>query len=600
MHIAAIYIWPNSLPHIFGKNHQEITINLGGRNLYTLTGDRELYYHRPNPFYLEDIVNDGVSLFTCIVGSNGGGKSTLLKQLTSDGFQMYVIENEDDSFEIVDNLKTVHRVYYTPYLTGETFGAVGENGKDLSKTTMVRTDNHGDGALLDDFLGTHFSENMKRWIRFNHFYRQQAIPKVNLPSFEKITIRLEHFDFSNQSRDVFHDTAEQLRPVLRLLMKKIQDEKNLEERNALIGFNEGDGNATQRYFPVRFKYDLYEAALGKLVNIFERRGNRYLREGFVPSDYKQKIAELNVHGSLIWFLQNCGVDAGDRYIFDGHMSLISLIDYVVSIQSVERLTSNWLEMVVDEQEAFNIIDLYDEFNNGFNNEWFSYDTKPMFSFQPHIAVSSGEQSFLELFSTIYYHASNMRSLIGIDNYSFEPFEHLGNKVLLLLDEGDNAFHPRWRKAYVQHLRELLPIIFEGYQLQVIITSHDPLTLSDLPRNNAVFLEKIERKTLVRSSENTYTFGASIADLLKDSFFIGDGQAGDFFADIIDKVIKDIRRGGLSPRRVEEIERIVSTIDEPVMRFKLAQMLGDAIGDSRLEMQLIDQEIRNLQKRREEI
>jgi len=148
MHLAAIYILPNSLPHLFGENHQEITINFGGRNLYTFFHGR-ISDIQQNINYLEDIFNDGVSLFSCIVGSNGGGKSTLLKQLTNDRFQKYVIEDENGDFEIVDSLTTFHRVYYTPFLTSEAFGSVGENGKDLSKITMIKTDNHFNSGLLD-------------------------------------------------------------------------------------------------------------------------------------------------------------------------------------------------------------------------------------------------------------------------------------------------------------------------------------------------------------------------------------------------------------------------------------------------------------------
>ena len=121
----------------------------------------------------------------------------------------------------------------------------------------------------------------------------------------------------------------------------------------------------------------------------------------------------------------------------------------------------------------------------------------------------------------------------------------------MLDEGDNAFHPQWKKEYVKYLRDILPTIFPDYKIQVVIISHDPLTLSDLPKNNVVYLEKSDGITRLGKSEQKRTLGANISDLLKDSFFLEDGQIGGFIAVVIDKVINDIRNRQLLPKRKED-------------------------------------------------
>lgn len=596
MRIAAIYIPEGYRPHVFGDDHPEMTINLGARNLYQVHRE-QITEVRPNRFFVDDLFSSAISLLSAIVGNNGGGKTSLLRLLTSNYHCLYVLELEDGSYRLSNSSRAFHRLYYTSYLNNFTFGSMEANGKDLSKLSLLKSDNHGDSGLLTDFLESHWSENMKRWIKFNHFFRQLENNKVTLPSFQTLTLSLRHFDLTVHQPRQFHDTATQLQPAITMILEKIRQEQEAEEIAALEGHDVRDRRVNRIYFPIRFKYDLYELALAKLVSIFERAGNRYLQEGVIPDDYGQRIAALDVRSAIEWFLRNTGVQAGTIYSFSQHLMLLELVDYINSLLDGRRITDNWREMKISETEALHVIDLYDRFNESFINEWFEFDTKPMFAFRPHVTVSSGEQSYLDLFSTLYYHAGNMRAGVDIDEYNRDSLEHIEEDILLLLDEGDNAFHPQWKKEYVKYLREMLPHIFPGFKIQVIITSHDPLTLSDLPKNNVVYLEKANGVTILGDANQKRTLGANISDLLKDSFFIQGGQIGGFIAGVIDDMITDIRNRRLAPERRDAIERIIHAIDEPVLKFKLAEMLAEALGNREFEIQLIDEEIRRLERKR---
>ncbi|HVY74228.1 MAG TPA: hypothetical protein VG890_05320, partial [Puia sp.] len=203
-------------------------------------------------------------------------------------------------------------------------------------------------------------------------------------------------------------------------------------------------------------------------------------------------------------------------------------------------------------------------------------------------------------SILYDHAENIRVGIDVGIYPYDSSAPIGNDILLLLDEGDNAFHPQWKKEYVKNLRTILPLIFPNYKIQVIITSHDPLTLSDLPKNNVVFLERGSEGTVIGNSALKRTFGANIADLLKDSFFLEDGMIGSFSADVINKIISDIEVDHYSNNRRREIERIIEAIDEPIIKFKLAEKFGAATGNTAMQRKIIDDEITRLQARRSQI
>ena len=131
-----------------------------------------------------------------------------------------------------------------------------ENGKDLSKFSLLKNDNHGDSGLLEDFLEAHASENIKRWIKFNHFYKQLEGLNVTLPTFDVLTFSLKHFDLTVQTPDRFHNTPYQLRGAIKLMLEKIKAEGEAEEKQALDGYDPKNEKVDHIYFPIRFKYDL--------------------------------------------------------------------------------------------------------------------------------------------------------------------------------------------------------------------------------------------------------------------------------------------------------------------------------------------------------
>ena len=60
-------------------------------------------------------------------------------------------------------------------------------------------------------------------------------------------------------------------------------------------------------------------------------------------------------------------------------------------------------------------------------------------------------------------------------------------------------------------------------IHLIIVTHSPYVLSDIPRTNVLALKKDEKKPI----EGLHTFGANVYDMLKDSFFLEGGAMGMF-------------------------------------------------------------------------
>jgi len=597
--IAAFYIPSGYIPHIFGKDHGGITINLGGESIYKFR-DNEPIEVQPNPFFIDDILSKDIALFSCIVGVNGCGKSTLLGNFSNAHHFKYVIEYED-RFEITDDIESFHRIYYTPHLNYKTFDAPRDNFKDLSKYALVNLDNHGDSGLLIDFLKEHESQNMRRWIKFIQYFRGLNKKEIIIPTFETVLVEFEHFEVDIYSQN-FHNTPDQLRHPIRLILEKIKSEEQARSKEIFASKAAEllSGSKRDRLdFSIKFEYEFYELILGKFVSILEKAGNHYLEEGFISDDYDNVINSSTVREAIIWLFENSGVRSGkERYAFSDNLpSLLELMNYIISVIDEGKFTDSWRKIALTNNETLEIINRYDDFNNSFINDWFSYDVKPMFSFVTDIIISSGEQSFLNLFGTIYNHFENITEGIDIDYHSTNSLSKIGKNVVLLLDEGDSSFHPQWKKEYVKLIRDVIPLIFKGYNIQIILSTHDPLTLSDFPKNNVVFIERVNGISGIANSNTKKTFGANISDLLKDSFFIQDGQIGNFTIDFINKIISGISSSKITQQEIEDYKRIISCLDEPILKFKLAEMLSEYEGDRNFQKLMLDEEIEKLTERR---
>ena len=154
-------------------------------------------------------------------------------------------------------------------------------------------------------------------------------------------------------------------------------------------------------------------------------------------------------------------------------------------------------------------------------------------------------------------------------------DNKGNKyqdICILIDEGETGFHPQWQKEYIHNLITILPKIFEGKKLQIILTSHSPFVISDLPKENVIFLDRDENGLckVTNIDKHKQTFGANIHTLLSDSFFM-DSLLGDFANEKIQKVL-DFLNGKNTAMNEELAQKYINLIGEPIIKRQLQKML----------------------------
>jgi hypothetical protein len=152
-----------------------------------------------------------------------------------------------------------------------------------------------------------------------------------------------------------------------------------------------------------------------------------------------------------------------------------------------------------------------------------------------MTLSSGEQVFLDLFSRIY------------DAVEIRPakFSNIGKPTLLLLDEAEIGFHPEWQRKYVKMLLDFLKAIavISSDDYQIVITSHSPILLSDIPSCCCNFLKKEKEGTINKRGELGETFASNVFDQYRNSFFLEKGLIGCFAMDWLDNLNKRVKDGG---------------------------------------------------------
>ncbi len=127
-------------------------------------------------------------------------------------------------------------------------------------------------------------------------------------------------------------------------------------------------------------------------------------------------------------------------------------------------------------------------------------------------LSSGEKQMLQEFSYLLYHIKNIESVENDD------YRHHYHHVNIVLDEAELYFHPEFQRQMVSSLIDMLSWCHIDNRkirsVNIMIVTHSPFVLSDIPANRMLFLREGER---VESPGQT--FAANYHDLLYNQFIV---------------------------------------------------------------------------------
>jgi predicted ATPase len=199
-------------------------------------------------------------------------------------------------------------------------------------------------------------------------------------------------------------------------------------------------------------------------------------------------------------------------------------------------------------------------------------------------LSSGEAYFLDLYASIYWGLKKSKN------------QAKGDTCILLLDEPDSRFHPEWSRTFISYLvKNLKSELFSDYNYQILITTHSPLLLSDVPKGNIICMNKTNENS-VRIETAKYGFMSNLNDILIDSFFTA-SPFGEFAENYVNDIITSINRfeknirlnsdKSINKDKVSQellkLQNKLKIVDEPRIRESLCKRIEDL----QIRLQILD-------------
>ena len=204
-------------------------------------------------------------------------------------------------------------------------------------------------------------------------------------------------------------------------------------------------------------------------------------------------------------------------------------------------------------------------------------------------------------------------IISVFNY-YETRNDWNISITCLGDEIDNHLHPKWKQEiiynFINMIKTYKKYTGKAIPLHIILTTHSPFVLSDLPKENIIFLDKYTKedkevengiqkigncKNVSNNIDINQTFGANIHTLLSHGFFMKDGLMGEFAKGKINEVIELLNsKRKLSKKNQKFCENIISIIGEPILQKTLEHQLSGKLNPNETELQKLEREQKEIQ------
>ena len=637
--IASIYIKEHSY-----LTDKPLTLNFGGEYLYSFEkiGESLIISRKKNEKYIPNFFNisksdSKIELLSAIVGENGVGKSSILdiirsvfsdpyifafphsifvvlveiegktKVLYSNTSFKYYLKESTEEIEKVNERESYQSIYYSPHFDLKYNSNYDELDKyDISLDEYIKEDLRYIEPSSDVHNQLCFKNTLRiiEFVSSDIFRRKEILSIFNIPNYEYASLKFnlkkineKTVEGSNEKKIQFHNTPFQFRGIIDDIYKKLDSEIFTESYN--LRNNNVDKIAIKKYVSKRA---LILSMLSVIIDMLEE--DNTFDYGIIENGDFFNLENSNIVTNFLFFIKNAYVDNGKKHkifqdsLFEDFLDeLFNIIDSTVDENDITDNTT----IRVKVENIKNVIENHRKIAKNFmsypnmNHYHKNINQYEFITIDPlERSLSSGEFAILNFFSKLYFFLKNKpTTLFNKKNF------------ILLLDEADLGLHPMWKKRFINTILKSIPYFFEGLtpkpNLQIILTTHDPLTLSDIPKHNVIFLEKPEEGKCQISSRVQKTFGANITDLLADSFFIKDGLIGDFakskIKEVIDWINKNKNKTKISKKKLTYYKKVIELIDERIIKLKLSEMITELLPDNTFYNEMIDKEIEKLQNQK---
>lgn len=533
----------------YNESHKELTLNKNDDNLDSFFGQN---------------IN-----VTALVGRNGSGKSSIFELISS-----LILNNEIEnkiSFSIFDGTKIICFTNITNLSLKNHLHTI-ENLDHISNYDLFSvyySSNFTNGSLnsiLELFTTPFFRTHLQTDSSYeSHGYKNDHLKVQSLLNL-----------LFNSSRVLdFHPTSSAYRNQHSFTIKEQQENYEISKIVIILQFLKHFG---KDYLPVNvhedddiiinIQHNKYTSKVHKKLFIDKVNDLIQLETEFYDEDIEKTYYKAvnqteytKTQAKLISFL-NARISDLEEY---GSFSL-SVIDSITFIDLY--------------------IDLY-RFNRNLLDSLFDFKFKNL---------SSGEENLILMFALIER---------GISSFVDHPLTNNQYNFILMFDEIENNFNPNWQKQLFYRIIKFLTIITNHWKTEyskeinfsILLASHSPFIVSDLPKEQIIFLENGKQKTLTID-----TFGANIHTLLAHKIFMGDSLMGQYAKEKINTIIKNLNNNTYNPSPIEKKQVLytINMIGEEFLKTKLLDMFYKKFNDDFIKKQREQELIKQQRKIQQEL
>ncbi|WP_111308883.1 AAA family ATPase [Confluentibacter sediminis] len=551
--LKVCFIWVRSF-----RNFNNAGINLSSTHkFYYDSIINKLTFDKVSPLP-KDFFGKSITEVTALIGKNGSGKSNALELICKILKEGNTTISQD--FLIVAEVKGKFKCYHN------FLNSVNEvNG-------IIEFEEY-DGSI-DPLKIIYFSNVYDQ--RINNFSTQVSDISSNtrLPKRSYYISRGRKTDFEYQLNFItsgFYSLLEVAPPERILISSNVWARRfNSSQRRDVFGQNEQKFQQFESDFRKRLRGLVEQSRLYYLI-IFA-----FLKEtisNLSHINFNKDIDTSKIVGEFLNNLYDYDIRSTNDIAQNMLICLDSLTDNFSFLQDITKKNEskrfkNQLEVLhILKNEIFNLdIRFETEGQRGKITELFSFNfderadkvlrslailDNSMYFNVDWLGISSGHKAYLNLFSLIYEEVRRIKR----------------NNLLLCIDEGDLYLHPKWQIEFFSKLLNVLPDIYDG-NIQLILTSHSPFLLSDIPKQCLTILDKnFESCTMDGVSLEKETFAGNIYDLYESPFFLGNQKKSVFSTKKIKQTIEALDKNSLSIDN-DDIDKLIELIGDDVIRFHL--------------------------------
>ncbi|WP_167596475.1 AAA family ATPase [Leeuwenhoekiella sp. ZYFB001] len=510
----------NSLKDFFGKNITNVTCVIGENGVGKTTFLRyikELYFERRN----EIDVREGD-----IIVYQKSNKIVVHTSINSKNINVN-IQNLDLKPETIayrkkpklfDHLKSELTIYYsnnfdlyddfieseilyntsTPYLS-RTYNARINREFQTKKVTAEQRFLLNEFQRNRNFLGSEKSNSIRKLLK--------RVDYVEIIPFEK-----KDTDYKRLTKSIEKNSSKTNQKISRKLPELINHVANAfyTQKKGIIS------ESKRRLYNIIITEIIFFEVLAKFIKL---EINSSEKIDLVLDRFVSAIYNNDEKGYLDRFLRqmleifnnsNYEKENSTREYF---ANLIELVDLIIYQDSLWMNIPDRATVKTDDTLLDRVINIY--FKIPFSKNSIKLDWS---------RLSAGEESMITFFSRI--------------DAALRLKSKRRDNILILIDEGDLYFHPEWQRQYLKAIFDFLTQ-YPEYNFQILLTSHSPFILSDLPQDNVLTFERTIDGIKVAKNTLSKTFGGNIHELLIDKFFLRDGIIGSFadskITDLIQRV-----------------------------------------------------------------